>query len=155
MLIVLIYWQKNSFKSFGIPQLYILIDAVALESVQLLEKYIVKSFNPMMYLVVVFWISAILTAIIQPKAVKKIKFLLRFNKENIFTIISSVLSILSFTAFLYALRIGGNISAVGPITSSAAVSAVLLSILLLKEKELIPRKILSAVIAFIGILLVR
>lgn len=152
--IVSIYWQKNSFKSFGIPQLYILIDAMALAAVQLLEKYIVKSMSPMIYLVIAFWGSALLTAVIRPKEVKNLKHLLKFSKGNLFTIISSVLSILSLIAFLYAMRIGGNISAVSPIASSSTVLAVVFSILLLGERKFVVRKILAAVVAFMGILLI-
>ena len=153
--IIIVYWGKNSFRGFGMPQIFTLIFAAAFGITELLDKYLLNYFSIASYLLLIFWIPSILTAIVRPSAVKSIIQVLKLNKKVIFVLISAVFVSLSNFLMFYSLKLGGEVSIVAPIWNSSTVLAVLFSIVFLKERELMKRKVIAAVIAFVGVLLIR
>ncbi len=154
--IAAVYWRKGGFKDFGMPQLLVILCAVLGGVLETLNKYIIGYFSePATYMVFSFLVPALLTAAFIPGAVKKIKPMLGWNKSNFLIIIGAVLLNFGAMAYYSALKAGGEVSQIGPIFQSTTVLSVILGIVFLNERENLGRKMLGAIIVFLGVLNIK
>lgn len=117
------------------------------------DRFLVSYFDPYSYVVVGFLFPAILIAVIYPKKLSGIKMFI--NKKYLLKMILLCLTYgLSATAFFAALSTTDNASQLFSINSFSVITVVLFSIIFLKEKDFMPRKILGAILSLIGLLLV-
>lgn len=117
------------------------------------DRFLVSYFDPYSYVVVGFLFPAILVSVFYPKKLTGIKMFLK--KAYLFKMVVLCLVYgLSATAFFAALSKTGNASQLFSINAFSVITVVVLSIVLLKERDFMPRKILGAILSLIGLLLV-
>lgn len=154
--IAAVYWRKGGFKGFGMPQLLVILCAILGGVLGVLDKYIIGYFSePATYMVFSFLVPALLTAAFIPGAVKKIKPMLGWNKSNFLIIIGAILLNFGSIAYYLALKAGGEVSQIGPIFQSTTILTVILGIVFLNERENLGRKMLGAIIVFLGVLNIK
>ncbi len=117
------------------------------------DRFLVSYFDPYSYVVVGFLFPALLISVIYPKKLAGIKVFL--NKKYIYKMMLLCLTYgLSATSFFAALSITDNASQLFSINAFSVITVVIFSILFLKERDFMPRKILGAVLSLVGLLLV-
>ena len=135
-------------------QLFILGATVFSAAAYVLDGLILKDFSASFYLIISSLATGFGTLAISPKSASKIKEL--FNKSVLtWTIFISAIFSLAVYMLYYSYQVGGTISSLIPITQTATILTVVLAAIFLKETSNLPRKIVAAIISFIGILLLR
>lgn len=101
----------------------------------------------------VFFTPSLLLAIIYPGEVKHIK--LFVEKRTLINIsLLAVVYGLANIGFFEALKLGPSSSLVTTIQLLSIITTVFLSILLLKENQELPKKIIGSLVSFVGLLLI-
>lgn len=116
------------------------------------DRVIVSSLPVSSYVCIAFLLPAIFTAVVFPKAIVRMKPLFSlalFPKM----LVLCVLFASSALTFFSALQLGPNSSQVVSLNLTSVIVIVLLSIILLKERDHIGRKLLGAALSFTGVLL--
>lgn len=118
------------------------------------DAYIIGSRNVASYLVIAFIFPAILTLVLVPKSIKSLPqiFLNRTLISKI--ILMSFFYSMSSVAIFVAIQNGGSASSVNPINQTNGIITVLLSFVLLKERDNLLKKILGIILCFIGVILI-
>lgn len=117
------------------------------------DRFLISYFDPYSYVVVGFLFPALLISVVYPKKLAGIKVFL--NRKYIYKMILLCLTYgLSATAFFAALTLTDNASQLFSINAFSVITVVILSIIFLKERDFMPRKVLGAVLSLIGLLLV-
>jgi uncharacterized membrane protein len=120
-----------------------------------LDKYLIGFYNIYAYQVLNFISCSIITAIIFPKSIKNVKEFLTIKKSNFYIMIAAFLGSIGCISYFISLKTGGEISQVGPILQSSMILTVLIGIIFLNEKERLIQKLISAVLMFVGVVLLR
>lgn len=119
------------------------------------ESYVVSKIGVLEDLLIGFLLPGTFVAAFKPKALiaAKEEFLntLKLSKLLSFTLLYLFGAITLFAAY----NAGGQASNIYAISNSSVILTVLLGIILLKEKTNISKKLIGAVIAFIGIILLK
>jgi uncharacterized membrane protein len=118
------------------------------------DTYMLGYSEVLSYLVIGWFTPAIVIALLNPLAVKKLISLFNpriFYNHFIFTFIY----VLSGLGFFFALANGGQASQVGTISQASVVLTVLLATIFLKERDHLLKKAVCAVLVTIGVLLLR
>jgi len=117
------------------------------------DRFLVSYFDPYSYVVVGFLFPAILISVIYPRKLAGIKIFL--NKSYLFKMAVLCLTYgLSATAFFAALSTTDNASQLFTINAFSVITVVVFSMIFLKERDFMPRKILGAILSLVGLLLV-
>lgn len=117
------------------------------------DRFLLKSFNVYPYLLLGFVAPALLIAVLNPHTIKKMRTL--FDKKTLGkAILLSVFYGAAAITFYFALQVAPTSSQVVTINLTSVIIIVLLSIIFLKERENIPRKIVGAILSFLGLLLI-
>lgn len=155
--ILIVYWEGKGLVGFGTAQFYLIIFAVVSCIPSIIGKYLLDNYfdNVASYQVLSYFLPAVFNAVLMPAAVVKIRPLLKFNKDNGLVIISAIMTAAAIHIYFLSLKAGGQISAVGPIWQASIILTVIFGILFLNERQNLLKKILSAVIVFAGVLLIR
>lgn len=118
------------------------------------DRFLVKFFDPYSYVVIGFLLPGIAIALLYPKKIKGLK--IYFKKAFIFKMTTLCLLYgLSAVTFFAALQIAPVSSQIFAISAFGAIITVILSIILLKETDLIVRKIVGAIMGVVGLLLIN
>lgn len=151
--IVLISWKKKKI-ALGSGIWTALLAAVFMGAGFTNDAFLVSSFDVPSYLTIAFIIPAIFMLVIYPKSIKAMKFIL--TKENILklVILTAIYGSSAITIFL-AYQVGKNASQIAPLNQTSTILTVILSMIFLGEKSDYLKKIIGAVISFIGVLLVK
>ena len=117
------------------------------------DRFLVSYFDPYTYVVIGFLFPAVFISILYPKKLAGIKVML--TKKYLFkmTVLCLVYG-LSATSFFAALSMTDNASQLFSINAFTVVTVVIFSIVFLKERDFMPRKLLGALLSLIGLLLV-
>lgn len=151
---VFIVSAKDISKKINQGDLYALLAALLFGLANTNDRFLVKFFDPYSYVVIGFLLPGIAISLVYPKKLMAIK--TYFKKSFIYKmIILCLLYGLSAVAFFKALQIAPNSSQLFSVNSFGAILTVILSIIILKEKDRIAKKILGAVISVAGLLLVN
>jgi drug/metabolite transporter (DMT)-like permease len=116
------------------------------------DAYVLKSFEVNTYVSLAFLLPTALMLLIYPRSVKEMKVLLRKDKLQkllIIVVFYSISAIAIFTAY----TVGNNAAVISAINKTSSIFIVLAGIVFLHERENIPRKILGACIATLGVIL--
>lgn len=112
------------------------------------------NFNVLSYLTIIFIIPSLAIWVIYPKSIMKMKPL--FKKQTLpKLILLSILYAISAITFFSAYKVGKNASQIAPLNQTTIIVTVILSIIFLKERSNLLRKLLGAVISFIGVILLK
>jgi uncharacterized membrane protein len=119
------------------------------------DAFILKhTTNVYSYTAFSFLLPGIFLFIVRPKVITKFGFLRQpvvLRNMLFMTLFYSIAAI----AFFSALGAGANASQLGPINQSSVVLTVLLAAILLKERDQLGKKLLSAFLVFIGVMLLK
>lgn len=116
------------------------------------DKFLLKSFNIYTYAFINFMFPSILCGAIYFSQFKNLKYLFQpriFMKILVLCIVVAVSVLTMFLAF----QIGSNSSQIVSLSLTNVIVAVLLSIILLGEKENIIKKIIATILSFVGVFL--
>lgn len=117
------------------------------------DRFLIQNFILYSYLSLSFITPGVFTAIIYPKDTMEIKKLLKIKPLTRVGVLS-VIYAFSAIAFFVALKTASNSSQVVSINMTSVIVTVFLSIIFLKERESLAKKILGAFLCFLGLLLV-
>src|SRR5680860_82301 len=140
--------------TFKKGELFALLGAIGFGFANTNDRFLLSSFNIYPYMSVIFISPAIFMGLIYPKELKYIKL---FLHKSIFkkTLLLCIIYALSAATFFGALKIADNSSQVISVNLTSVIVTVLLSIIFLKERTHIVKKLAGAVITFIGLLLIN
>jgi drug/metabolite transporter (DMT)-like permease len=139
---------------FNRGDLLALVAALIFGLANINDRFLVKFFDPYSYVVVGFLLPGLAIALFYPKKMINLK---NYLKGSFLwkMMILCLLYGLSAVAFFMVLQTTSNSSQLFAINSFGVIVTVVLSILILKEKTELPKKILGAVVGVIGLLLVN
>lgn len=117
------------------------------------DKILLTNMDLFPYLIMAFTLPAIFISVIFPASARKIPTLLNWVSFRKMTVLSLVFTV-SAICFFAALQLSPNSSQVATINLLNIVLIVILSIIFLKERDNIPKKLLGTVSSLVGLLLV-
>lgn len=145
---------KNTKLSLNKGDLFALTAAVLFGLANTNDRFLVKFFDPYSYVVLGFLLPGVLIALMYPKKITNMK--VYFKKTFIYKMtLLCLLYGLSAVTFFAALQTSPNASQVFSISPFGAVVTVVLSIIILKERDALSRKIIGAILSLSGLLLVN
>lgn len=117
------------------------------------DRFLIQNFILYSYLSISFITPGLFTAMVYPKDAMEIKKLLKVEPLKRIGVLS-VIYAFSAIAFFVALKSAPNSSQVVSVNMTSVIVTVFLSIIFLKEREGLAKKILGAFLCFLGLLLV-
>lgn len=115
-------------------------------------RFLLHTFYVFPYMLFVFFTPVLLLAIIYPKEIQHAKLFLKGRNFFAMCIVSVIYAIANI-AFFEALKLGPSASLVSTVVLVGVIVTVILSIIFLHERENIGRKLLGALISFIGLVI--
>lgn len=152
--LIVIYWQKGTKFNFQKFHLYTLFYAIIISCAYALDKYLLNYFSVVFFNFVIYLIPGILTLIFVPNSFNNIKILIKPQKNNYLIILCCFLQIAS-TIALYAAYQIGELSLIGPLAQTSVIITITVSLVVLKERWNMKRKILGIALALLGIAFIR
>jgi drug/metabolite transporter (DMT)-like permease len=150
--VVIVSFTKNKFK-FDKGSGLALVAGLLFGLANVNDRFLVNYFDPYSYVVVGFLFPAVLISAIYPKRLLGVKEFL--NKSTIYKMILLCLVYgLSAVAFFAALTTTTNAAQLFTINAFTVITVVVFSIIFLKEKEFMARKVIGSILSLIGLLLV-
>ena len=145
---------QNTKSKLNKGDLFALTAAVLFGLANTNDRFLVKFFDPYSYVVLGFLLPGILIALMYPKKISNMK--VYFKKTFIYKmVLLCLLYGLSAVTFFAALQTAPNASQVFSISPFGAVITVALSIIILKERDALSRKLLGVILSLSGLLLVN
>lgn len=117
------------------------------------DRFLIQNFILYSYLSISFITPGVFTAMVYPKDAMEIKKLLRIEPLKRIGVLSVIYAFSAITFFM-GLKMSSNSSQVASVNMTSVIVTVFLSIIFLKEREGLAKKILGAFICFLGLLLV-
>jgi len=145
---------KNFTRRFNKGDLLALLAAVFFGLANTNDRFLVNFFDPYSYVAIGFLLPGLVIALFYPKKLKNIKIYLKKNYLYKMTILCLLYGF-SSVAFFAALQTTTNSSQLFSINSFGAILTVILSILILGEKDRSFQKILGVVVSVVGLFLVN
>lgn len=151
--VVLVSWTKQKF-SFSKGFIFSVLAALSFGLAFTNDAFIVNNFDVPSYLTIAFIVPSLAVWAINPKSTVKMKplferkTLLKLGLLGVFYAVSAI------TIFL-AYQVGKNASQIAPLNQTATIITVVLSVIFLKERTDLLRKLLGAIISFVGVVLVK
>lgn len=144
--------SKSSKLSFDKGSLLALLAALAFGSANTNDRFLLGSFNIYPYITIGFIAPSLLMAAVYPKELKHIKIFLdkKILKKML---ILSVLYAFNAVAFFAALQKSDNSSQVASVNLTSVIATVVLAAIFLKERDNLPKKVIGAILSFVGLLL--
>jgi drug/metabolite transporter (DMT)-like permease len=152
--VLTVSWQRGQKLTFSQGAQYALISATAFGLAFTNDAYILRSFEAINYLFFGFMLPGIIILLLRPQATRKMKPLLTFNigtKMVLFCVLYGLQAITIFKAY----QAGGDASQIYPISRTYVILTVILGVIFLKERDNLAKKFLSALLAFLGVLIIR
>ncbi len=151
--VFLVSWKKQKF-SLNKGFIFSVLAAVSFGLAFTNDAFIVNNFDVPSYLTIAFIIPSLAVWAVYPKSTGKMKPL--FEKETLLKLglLGVFYAISAITIFL-AYQVGKNASQIAPLNQTATIVTVVLSVVFLKEKTDLLRKLLGAIISFAGVVLVK
>lgn len=147
---ILLAYKKGALK-FEAAWIYVIIPALSLGLVRTVDKKITSSFPAEIYNVIV-WIFPLVYIFLPSISMRSIKKEINQGSWKIF--LTAFANVLTFYFLLKAFSLY-EASRIVLITSTESIFLVLSGVILLKERSQLPQKIIAALIAFVGILLIK
>jgi len=149
--VVLVSWQKGLKLSRGV--LLSLAAAACFGLAFANDAFIIRNFDVPSYLGIAFIVPALAVWMVFPKSSSKMLPMLKKSFLKKLGVLSVLYATSAITIFL-AYQIGRNAAQIAPLNQTSTVLTVLLAIIFLGEKSQLTRKLIGAVLSFIGIILV-
>lgn len=150
--IILVNLKQNKL-SFNRGDFLALIAAGCFGLVNASDRYLLKFFNVYPYLVFAFVVPSLFMLSFFPKEVPFTKMYLN-KKLGLKILFLSTIYALSSATFLQALKIGTNVSQIAVVNLTSVIITVILALIFLKETDNWIKKLVGAVLSFVGLILV-
>lgn len=152
--IMVVYWRQGALRSFGRGQTLALLASILFAVGFLNDFTIVSRFSLPVYLFIGYLFPGVGLMLIQPKAIPKIKLLLK--KKRIFqSFLLAIVSVLGIGSIYSAYLVGGEASRIMPVNQSSVVLTVILAAFFLKEREKLGRKLIGSILVVLGVMILR
>jgi drug/metabolite transporter (DMT)-like permease len=151
--VALVSWKKHKF-SFSKGFIFSVLAATFFGLAFINDAFIINNFNVPSYLTLAFILPSLAVWAIYPKSTVKMKPLLERGTLLKLGLLGVFYAISSVTIFL-AYQTGKNAAQIAPLSQMATILTVVLSVIFLKERTDLLRKLLGAIISFIGVILVK
>jgi len=150
--IILVSWKRKKIVIGG-GIWTALLAAVVMGAAFTNDVFIVSSFDVPSYLTLAFIVPALVVWALYPKSTKAMKLI--FEKQNLMQllVLAVIYSGAAISIFL-AYQVGKNASQIAPLNQTSTILTVLLSMIFLGERSDYLKKVIGAVVSFIGVLLV-
>lgn len=150
--VIIAEWRKQKFK-FNVGAVYVLVAALSYGGGEVLSFLTLRNFDSAAFLIYGSILSAIMLAVTRPSLFSHLSFYAK--PKNLANIIIVSINDTLATLFLFnAYQIGRNALQIGPIMATQAIVTVILAYILLREKDYMLQKIVGAMMAAGGILLI-
>lgn len=151
--VIIVSWKKQKF-TFNKGFVFSVLAAAFIGLAFTNDAFIVQNFDVPSYLTIAFIIPALAVWIIYPKSAMKIRPL--FEKQTLLKLgLLSFFSAISTITFFLAYQVGKNASQIATLNQIATIVIVVLSVIFLRERSDLLRKLLGAVISFVGVILIK
>jgi drug/metabolite transporter (DMT)-like permease len=144
---------KSTKLSFGSGDLFALMAAIFFGFANTNARFLLKHFTVFPYMSLIFIAPALLLSLIYPQELKNISFFLR-PKIIMKVFLLCIFYFIANVTFFTALKIGSNSSQVTTAALTNVIVTVILSIIFLKERTNMWRKIIGATISFVGLVVI-
>lgn len=151
--VVLVSIKSRDFK-FQKGEIYALTAAFFYGSAFVNDAIILKGTDAPSYLFIAFILPALTMWFFYTKSTHKMKALLEKNNLRKIIIFSLFYSISAITMYL-SYQVGNNAAQIAPLSQISTILIVLIAIIFLKENDSILRKIIGAILSFIGVILLK
>lgn len=146
--------QSNINSSFRKGSLYALGSAFCFGVALVNDRFILQSSDAFSYLAIAFLLPGVLLTIIKPKALIKSRVFLEYKKLKRMSLLAIFYSGSALTTYL-AFQAGGTASQIAPLSKSSIIITIFLAAMFLGERSNLARKLVSAFIVIVGVLLLR
>lgn len=151
--VAVVYLQKTDSK-INRGDLFALGAALMFGIANTNDRYLVEFFDPYTYVIVGFMLPGLLVASLYPRKIVYIKnYFTKAFMPKMFLL--CFFNGLAAIAFFTALQLAPNSSQVFTFNTFSAILTVILSIIFLKERDYLARKLLGATLSLIGLILVN
>jgi drug/metabolite transporter (DMT)-like permease len=131
-------------------EIYAFLAAFTFGLVNTLDRYLIQANNEYIYAGFAFLTPSLLIMIFFPSQIKEIKYY--FQKSVIFKFLALILIYsISATCLFLALRYTDNASKIASVNISSVILIVILSIIFLKERDNLIKKLVAAGLCFLGV----
>lgn len=151
--VVLVSWKKQRL-AFNKGVIFSSLAALSFGLAFTNDAFILNNFDVPSYLTIAFIAPSLAVWAIYPRSTIKMKPLLEKRTLWKLGLLGFFYAISAITIFL-AYQIGRNASQIAPLSQTATIITVLLSIIFLKERTGLLNKLLGAIISFIGVILIK
>jgi len=117
------------------------------------DGYVLRYADMLSYSVIAFFFPAVALLAMRPKLLFELKPIFNFSFLRKMTVLCVFYSIATVADY-HAITIGADVSQLGPILQSAIVLTVILAAIFLGERDNLIKKILAALIATVGVVMV-
>lgn len=150
---MLVSWKRQKF-SFGKGEKIAILAAMLFGLAFVNDAYLTKQLDVGFYMMIAFLAPSIFQTIIFPKKIVKMKPFLQpsFLKK---LLLLGVLYALSAVTIFLSYQVGGNASKIAVLNQTVTIVTVLLAVFFLKETTNLSKKILGAILSFLGVVLVK
>jgi len=118
------------------------------------DMFIIRHYDAVSYVSVISLLPGLVLIMFQPSVLLRLKKICTPIYTKNIILYSGFYGIQAITYYL-ALENGANVSQMSPIARSQVILTVILAVIFLKEKNNLPRKILSSVLVTIGVMLIK
>lgn len=146
--------QNNLNLSFRKGSIYALGSAFCFGVALVNDRFILQSSDAFSYLAIAFLLPGILLAAIKPKALIKAKVFLESKKLKRMSLLAVFYSASSTSTYL-AFQAGGKASQIASLSKSSIIITIFLAAMFLGERSDLKRKLISAFIVIVGVLLLK
>jgi len=151
--VILVSWKKQKF-TFSKGFVFSILGAASFGLAFTNDAFIVNNFNVPSYLTIAFIIPSLAVWAIYPKSTMKMKPLFEKQTLSKLGLLGVFYAISAITIFL-AYQVGKNASQIAPLNQTATIVTVVLSVIFLRERSDLLRKLLGAIISFVGVVLIK
>ncbi len=153
-IVVISFEKKRAALKFRKGELYAISAAILFGLGFVNDAYILQRFDATLYLVLTMIFPALGVWVFNPKAAVKAKVFLNMRVLPKLVLLSSFFAVSGVSYFL-AYQDGHNAAQLSALDQTATIIAVVLAIIFLRERDNLWKKVIGAIISFIGVLLLR
>lgn len=137
---------RNSQLKLGKGSLFSLLAGASFGLAVVNDSFIIRNFDVPSYLTIAFILPAMAIWLLNPRPLGKIS--PKLGLLGIFYAVSAV-------TFFLAYQVGRNASQIAPLSQTSTILVVILAVIFLRERALLGRKILGAILSFLGVILLK
>lgn len=149
--LILVSWRKGLKPGSGV--LLSLTAAAFFGLAFINDAFIIRNFDVPSYLSIAFIAPALAIWMLFPKSTIKMRLMIEKKFLEKLAILSIFYAVSAITIFL-AYQVGRNAAQIAPLNQTSTILTVILAIVFLKEGTQLGKKLLGAILSFIGIVLV-